>query len=259
MKAVPGPVSAARKAASHARPHNPGPSSMLPRHTAVDLALRARHAQQLAAPVCSRRASVTSHSGTRISQHTRRSSGSRSLLFDAKINKNPSHQNQIGLWLEKVDVCRRPGTSVSAHPPPLPEPAWQQTPPSTTLTADAALIAIRNSGSPRVPLADITPFVLAAESDASTFYSSSTVDVELPPQRQGRPRPIPDITGAINLLTADETSRLLLLSAQSNTSLAAAIRDIAVARSSRQQPEPQVDMELADTFIFEEHRLESHV
>jgi hypothetical protein len=41
--------------------------------------------------------------------------------------------------------------------------------------------------------------------------------------------------------------------------LAAAIRDIAVTRSSRRAPEPQVDMELADTFIFEEHAVQSHV
>ena len=61
------------------------------------------------------------------------------------------------------------------------------------------------------------------------------------------------------MLTADEARRLLLLSAQSNTSLAAAIRDIGVARSSRRAPEPQVDMELADTFIFEEHAVQSHV
>ena len=180
-------------------------------------------------------------------------------MFDAKVNKAPNHQNQIGLWLEKVDAYRRPGPLAPAHPPTLlPDSPWPQIP-ASTISADAALVAIRNSGSPRVPLADITPFVLAAESDASTFYSSSTVDVELPPQRRSRPRPIPDITGAIDLLTADEARRLLLLSAQSNTSLAAAIRDIAVARSSRRAPEPQVDMELADTFIFEEHAVQSHV
>jgi flagellar biosynthesis/type III secretory pathway ATPase len=70
-------------------------------------------------------------------------------------------------------------------------------------------------------------------------------------------RHAPDLTGAIDLLTADEARRLLLLSAQSNTSLAATIREIALARSEPPSMK-QLDVHqsyLADTFRFDDPRV----
>ncbi|KAG7286854.1 hypothetical protein NEMBOFW57_009172 [Staphylotrichum longicolle] len=132
---------------------------------------------------------------------------------------------------------------------------WTQTA-SRALSPETAQL-IRNPGAPRTPLADITHFVLATES-ASNFWSSDTVNAE-PPRRPSSPCLAPDITGDIDLLTADEARRLLLLSAQSNMSLATAIRGIALHRSSRRSMAQVEDSDLADTFRFGEDEMMSHV
>jgi hypothetical protein len=63
------------------------------------------------------------------------------------------------------------------------------------------------------------------------------------------------------MLTADDARQLLLLSAQSNMSLAAAIMQIAVARVQVQKPPAKHVQEshLADTFTFDEHPISANV
>jgi hypothetical protein len=158
------------------------------------------------------------------------------------------------MWLENVDACRP--ASPTAHPQPCPDSdrLWKQPAPRAS---PHAVQIIRNPGVPRTPLADITHFVLAAES-ASNFWLPDTVNAESSPQPPS-PCLAPDITGDIDLLTADEARRLLLLSAQSNMSLASAIRGIALNRSSRQSIAQVEHSDLADTFRFDEDEMLSHV
>ena len=257
MKAVPSPVSAS-KSASHVRPRIAGsPPHHLPppRQPAVDPAVDSAPRAQHLVPAYGRGIIPATHVNHRAIQHARRSSGSRSCIFDTKVAK-PIQRAKIGLWLENVDTSRRPAPSALPHPPRFPEPKWRPSAlkpisPGTTQSA-------RSPGSPRTPLADITPFVLAAESCSSPSFFDTAVNAELPP-RQRSPYPATDITGAIDLLTADETRRLLLLSAQSNMSLATTIRDIAFARISRRSS-AQVDQSyLADTFRFDEHGVSSNI
>lgn len=253
MKAVPSPGSAS-KVSSHARPRIA--SAFPPRQTACELTSRA--AQHVG--VAHNRGVLTAtHAVHRTPQHARRSSGSRplTLRFDTKINK-PSHRSRVGLWLENVDACRPVSSPTpTAHAPPCPgsDRVWRQTA-SRVLSPETARL-IRDPSAPRTPLADITHFVLAAES-ASNFWSSDTVNVESPRQPSS-PCLAPDITGDIDLLTADEARGLLLLSAQSNMSLATAIRGIALNRSSRRSMAQVEESDLADTFRFDEDEMMSHV
>ncbi len=110
-----------------------------------------------------------------------------------------------------------------------------------------------------MPLADITPFVLAAEDPAHAGFFDTANACPEPPTQQQAPCLRTDITGAIELLTADEARRLLLLSAQSNMSLATTIRDIAFARSSRRSSAQVDESSLADTFVFDEHQISTYV
>ncbi|KAK4151232.1 hypothetical protein C8A00DRAFT_17350 [Chaetomidium leptoderma] len=243
MKAIPSPVSAS-KAASHAHgrlpsigpqlPHSPQ-LSRLPRHPAVVDSARAHRL----APASDRGAIALSathaHAHNRPALHTRRRSGSKPFMFDAKVNKQPNHRTKIGFWLDNVVT----------PPPPSPRPRRKSTTPSRVSPHTSQIF--RNPDSPRTPLADITPLVLAAESAANT----STVHVGPPPGQRSHCR-TPDLTGAIDLLTADEARQLLLLSAQSNVSLATAIQEMALTRSPR--PTGQIHYScLADTFRFDEY------
>ena len=255
MKAVPSPVSAS-KAASHARPRITSPPHHLAplRQSAVDPAVGSTPRAQHPVPAYGRGTILATHATHRAVQHARRSSGSRSCIFDAKVAK-PIQRAKIGLWLENVDASRRPAPAVLPHPPRCPEPKWR--PSARRSISPGTSPSVRNPGSPRTPLADITPFVLAAES-CSSPPPFDTVNAELPPQQRS-PCLATDITGAINLLTVDETRRLLLMLAQSNMSLATTIRDIAFARISRRSS-AQVDQSyLADTFRFDEHDMSSNI
>ncbi len=255
MKAVPSPISAS-KAASHARPRIASPPHHLSplRQPAVDPAVGSAPRAHHLVPAYGRGAIPATHANHRALQHARRSSGSRSCILDAKVAK-PTQRAKIGLWLESVDASRRPAPSALPHPPRCPEPKWR--PSSIRSMAPGTSQSVRDPGSPRTPLADITPFVLAAESCSSPSFFD-TDGAELPRQRRS-PCLATDITGAIDLLTADETRRLLLLSAQSNISLATTIRDIAFTRISRRSS-AQVDQSyLADTFRFDEHDISSNI
>jgi hypothetical protein len=245
MKAVPSPASAT-KAASHARPC-PRLPAMLPRRPAAVDSVRA---QQLA-PVSGRSAIAAGHAN-RAPQHARRHSGSKHWFLDAKVNKPTSHRNKIGLWLENVDPSHGPSSPTPTHPPPFSSPRCKPSTPG--MTSPNATQIIRQPGSPRIPLADITALVLAAETPAS-FYTHASDPVRIKPQPSRRsPGPASDLTGAVDMLTPDEAKQLLLLSAQSNTSLAYAIRGIAVSRTPRPSPAKSQESYLADTFRFDEQQ-----
>jgi hypothetical protein len=109
----------------------------------------------------------------------------------------------------------------------------------------------RNANSPRIPLADITSLVLAADSPA-TFYASEAAGVKSQSSKTSA-YPTSDLTGAVDMLTADEAKRLLLMSAQSNMSLADAIRGIAISRSQTESTQEVQQDYLPDTFVFDEH------
>jgi len=119
-------------------------------------------------------------------------------------------------------------------------------------SSDATQIS-RESGSPRTPLADITPLVLAAGSPF-TSPASNVADMKSRPLKRSAYSGS-DLTGAIDMLTADDAKQLLLLSAQSNVSLAHAIREIAASRASKLSINEMQQSYLADTFIFDERYL----
>jgi hypothetical protein len=245
MKVVPSPVSAS-KAASRARSRIPS-TTMLPRHSAaVDLARRPR--LQQVARADGHNAITAAHGHQRAAQHTRRGSGSRSSNFDAKISKPTHHRTKVGSWLENVDGCEPPPSTPTYQPPCC---ITKRRKSDANTTSPRATQIVRQPGSPRVPLADITPFVLAAESDPSS-HSFDAAEVE-PPRQQRSPHPAPNLAGAIDMLTADDARQLLLLSAQSNMSLAVAIRQLAVARIRRPPARRAQESYLADTFTFDEY------
>jgi hypothetical protein len=61
------------------------------------------------------------------------------------------------------------------------------------------------------------------------------------------------------MLTADDARQLLLLSAQSNMSLAAAIMQIAVDRVQKPPAVRVQESYLADTFTFDDHLMSANV
>ncbi|KAL2264989.1 hypothetical protein VTJ83DRAFT_7499 [Remersonia thermophila] len=216
---------------------------------------------------------------------SRRATGPRAAVFDSKINK-PAQHRKVGLWLESIDAGAAPQGSPSLSPrtPPMPSPGHARRRSMSSLAwSDRSHHAWRPD-SPRTPLADITPLVLGAsyssESSASaSFYDSqATVEQaeeeeipETPPPPEfptlssdGQPqRLVPSLASAIDLLTADEARHLLLVSAQSNMSVAAAIKELALSRmSSSHRPTPPTPPSptpvparrnsLADTILFDE-------
>ncbi|KAH6613547.1 hypothetical protein B0J18DRAFT_58802 [Chaetomium sp. MPI-SDFR-AT-0129] len=231
MKAVPTPVSAS-KAASHTRP-SPRLPPLVPRHQAA-----------AASPIRA--------------QHARRSSVSRNWIFDGRANKPVNHRAKVGLWLETVEPSQEsppPSPSLPASPAGLRRRsstlgAASAIPITPRVPPDAALFT-RRSGSQRTPLADITSIVLAAESPSS-FYETET-PADSPHLSSHSSYPASDLTSAIDLLTADEAKRLLFVSAQSDISIADAIRGIAISRTSAGSIElgsPR-SIPLADTFRFD--------
>ena len=248
IKVVPSPV-LVDKAASRARPRISS-TTMPPRHpAAVDLARRPR--LQQVARADGHGATAAAHAYQR---HTRRISGSRLCTFDAKVSK-PSHRAKVGSWLENVDTYEPPPPARAYQPPPCCITKRRKS--DANATSPGATHIARKPGSPRIPLADITPFVLAAES-APSSNSSDTAEVEPWPQ-QGSPRPAPSLARAIGMLTADDARQLLLLSAQSNISLAAAIMKITVDRVQKLPAKRVQESYLADTFTFDEHPMSANV
>ncbi|KAK4033551.1 hypothetical protein C8A01DRAFT_49898 [Parachaetomium inaequale] len=247
MKAVPSPASAT-KAASHARPC-PRLPAILPRRPAA--AVDSVRTQRFA-PVNGRGVVAAAQANNRVPQHARRNSGSRHWILDAKVNKPTNHRTKIGLWLENVEPSREPTSPTPAHSPLCSSPRCKPSAPGTA-SPDATQI-IRKPGSPRIPLADITTSVLAAETPAS-FYTHAPDLAGIKPQTPKRsPCPASDLTGAVDMLTPDEAKQLLLLSAQSNPSLAHTIRGIAVTRTPRLSPAQVQQSYLADTFRFDEQQ-----
>ncbi|KAL1838122.1 hypothetical protein VTJ49DRAFT_3001 [Mycothermus thermophilus] len=208
---------------------------------------------------------------------TRRTTGPRAAIFDSKINK-PAQHRKVGLWLESIDASAAPPGSPSLSPvaPSLPSPnPGRRRSMSSLAWSDRSHPAWRPD-SPRTPLADITPLVLGAsyssESSASaSFYDSQATEDEIPetPQLPEFPtlssdgqaqRLVPSLASAIDLLTADEAKNLLLVSAQSNMSVAAAIKELALSRMHpvnrptppTPTPVPARRNSLADTILFDE-------
>ncbi|KAK4096962.1 hypothetical protein N658DRAFT_317217 [Parathielavia hyrcaniae] len=213
MKAVPSPISASKTAASRAR--------VRPQLATVTANVHRRQIANLRGVDSLRTPHLAVAQGHhRAAQHTRRISSSRPALHPCNGQGNKAnHQAKVGMWLAHVDACRVP-------PQPCPSPEMDDTS-SNTVSPETTQI-MSTLSSPRIPLADITPLVLAAKSSPeSRFWSLDQGQVDLPSPPQSR-RHAPDLTSAIGLLTEDETRRLLLLSAQSNASLATAIREIAL-------------------------------
>ncbi|KAK4120138.1 hypothetical protein N657DRAFT_636818 [Parathielavia appendiculata] len=248
MKAVPSPVSASKAAGSHARarPHlatvtNASVTGAVTGHARRQIAsVDSAHTPRLA----------LAHGHHRAAQHTRRISGSQRCLhmISAQVNK-PNHQTKVGMWLAHVDACR-------AAPQPCPSPKLNDTSPNTVSPETTQIMSRLTL--PRMPLADITPLVLAAESSSeSSFWSFDEAQVQLASPPRSR-RHAPDLTRAIDLLTPDEARRLLLLSAQSNTSVATAIREIALVRAEPSMSPKQLELNesyVADTFRFDDPRV----
>jgi hypothetical protein len=240
MKVVPSPISAT-KATSHTR-HGHGPASS-PRLTSIF----PRHPIHF--DFVRPQPPAVGLGNHRAAQHIRRNSGSKHSTSDAKVNKPTSHRTKVGLWLESIEPSHGPSSVISGHPSP-PSSARRKSISRSTPSPHGTKIT-RNPNSPRIPLADITSLVLAADGPTS-FYSSDTASVESQ-STEGNTYPASDLTGAVDMLTADEAKRLLLLSAQSNMSLADAIRGIAISRSQTESTQEVQHDYLADTFRFDEH------
>ncbi|KAL2115301.1 hypothetical protein VTJ04DRAFT_9556 [Mycothermus thermophilus] len=206
----------------------------------------------------------------------RRTTGPRAFVFDSKVNK-PTQHRKVGLWLESIDAGAAPPGSPSLSPvsPGLPSPtAVRRRSMSSAAWSDRSHPAWRPD-SPRTPLADITPLVVGASysdeiSPSASFDSHATED-EIPEPAAMRQRPatpmddqtphfVPTLASAIDLLTPDEARHLLLVSAQSNMSVAAAIKELALDRIRAQnRPTPATPgpararrNSLADTIVFDE-------
>ncbi|KAH6842201.1 hypothetical protein B0I37DRAFT_193758 [Chaetomium sp. MPI-CAGE-AT-0009] len=241
MKVVPSPISAT-KATPHARHgHRDGPASSrspstLPRHAIHVEFIRPQPPAAI----------LGNH---RPYQHIRRNSGSKHSTLDAKVNKPTSHRTKVGLWLDNLETSQGPPSPTLGHHSP-PSSARRKSISRTTIWPHGTKIT-RNANSPRIPLADITSLVLAADSPTS-FYASDIASVRSQSSK-GDTYPTSDLSGAVDMLTGDEAKQLLLLSAQSNMSLADAIKGIAISRSQI-EPTQQVHHDyLADTFRFDEH------
>jgi hypothetical protein len=206
----------------------------------------------------------------------RRTAGPRAFVFDSKVNK-PTQHRKVGLWLESIDAGAAPPGSPSLSPvsPGLPSPtAARRRSMSSAAWSDRSHPAWRPD-SPRTPLADITPLVVGAsysdESSPSASFDSQATEDEIPEPAAMRQRPatpmddqtsrfVPTLASAIDLLTPDEARHLLLVSAQSNMSVAAAIKELALDRIRTQnRPTPATPTpararrnSLADTIVFDE-------
>ncbi|KAK4221482.1 hypothetical protein QBC38DRAFT_126018 [Podospora fimiseda] len=95
---------------------------------------------------------------------------------------------------------------------------------------------------PRTPLADITPpssttsaSMMMAETQSTVAFETEFERVEYVQQNSPRPRSMPSLNESVNLLTAEEARRLLLLYAESTPSLAGLIQEIAYTRVSRRR------------------------
>ncbi|KAH6617634.1 hypothetical protein F5144DRAFT_596597 [Chaetomium tenue] len=242
MKVIPSPI-LATKATPHAR-HGQGSASS-PRVPSI----LARHPIQVDFVRPQRPAIVPGNN--RAAQHIRRNSGSKYSISDAKVNKPASHlhRTRVGLWLENIEASHGLPSPTLDHQSPY-SPSRRRSMSLGTASPHGTKFT-RNANAPRVPLADITSLVLAADCP-TTFYASEAADAH----SQSSTSLASDLSGAVDMLTTDEAKRLLLMSAQSNMSLAEAIRGIAISRSqtessqSTQQVEPDY---LADTFVFDEH------
>ncbi|AEO59459.1 hypothetical protein MYCTH_2307804 [Thermothelomyces thermophilus ATCC 42464] len=259
MKAVPyhHPVSTTR-AVSHSR---------LPMTTVRPCAAEsARGQQRLVDTVNERQAPATpATQSSRTAQRPRRNSGpGRHGVPATKINKASGSRNRIGLWLENIDPAHGLPPTLQALSPASSETWTRRRSASLSVPSslDAARMA-RDPRAPRMPLADITSLVLAAESPSS-FGSRNQSDarpqsskMEMEPQspKQRRPFSVPDLTGAVDMLTASEARHLLLMSARSDTSLANAIKEIAISRASIRSTQEFEQSYLADTFICDEDRI----
>lgn len=244
MKAVPSPISAT-KATPHMR-HGQGSASS-PRLPST----LARHPIHVDFLRPQRSAIVAGNN--RAAQHIRRNSGSsKHSSSDAKVNKPTGHRNKVGLWLENIEA------SHGLPPPPLGyqspcSPSRQRSMSLSTASPHGTKIT-RNANSPRIPLADITSLVLAADSP-TTFYAPERAETAGVKSQSSKTTAYPtsDLTGAVDMLTAGEAKRLLLMSAQSNMSLADAIRGIAISRSQTESTQEVQQDYLPDTFVFDEH------
>ncbi|KAK3991443.1 hypothetical protein QBC44DRAFT_50090 [Cladorrhinum sp. PSN332] len=102
-------------------------------------------------------------------------------------------------------------------------------------------VQVIKPSTPRTPLADITPPSSAASASMMMAQTQSTVAFDTEFERveyiqQNSPRPrssVPSLGDSVNLLTAEEARRLLLLYAESTPSLAGLIQEIAYTRVSR--------------------------
>ncbi|KAK4233126.1 hypothetical protein C8A03DRAFT_19733 [Achaetomium macrosporum] len=187
--------------------------------------------------------------------------GARQWVVGSKVGKLNRSTARAGLWLGKVNhnvECRgaRPSVTLAHRPRRLGQGRKPTTPVATHWPAKSIHHDIASApGCPRIPLADITP---PASLDADGAFPNSglppdvtMVDIamELPARYRA-----PSLPAAIDLLTEDEARRLLLRAAQSNLSLAAAIRQIALsradaARSTRSAEQMRQESFLVDTFV----------
>ncbi|KAL2167455.1 hypothetical protein VTG60DRAFT_1206 [Thermothelomyces hinnuleus] len=246
MKAVPyhHPVSTTR-AVSHSR---------LPMTTVRPCAAESARGQQRLVDTVNERQSPATPATTqssRTAQRPRRNSGpGRHGVPATKINKASGSRNRIGLWLENIDPAHGLPPTLQALSSSSSETWTRRRSASLSVPSslDAARMA-RDPRAPRRPLADITSLVLAAESPSS-FSNRNESDAQSP--RQRRPFSVPDLTGAVDMLTADEARRLLLMSARSDTSMANAIKEIAISRASIRSTQEFEQSYLADTFICDE-------
>jgi hypothetical protein len=117
----------------------------------------------------------------------------------------------------------------------------------------------RKLGSPRIPLADITPRSPSPiKGDWDDARGVRNVVEHESPTQQDLPR-TGGLVSAISLLTEEDAKELLLLSAKSNISLAVAIKDMVLGRqkSSRDASHPMeesYESNLVDTFISDDYR-----
>ncbi|KAK4244308.1 hypothetical protein C7999DRAFT_17428 [Corynascus novoguineensis] len=245
MKVLTDPVSPATTV-----PHSRSKMPTMPPST-IEFAGRGQ--RHVAVNINGRHVASVTHANlpSRTTQRARRNSAPRHWMPDAKVNKPTGSRTKVGLWLENVDSSDASPPSLQSRPPSSPETVstrWKSLTPSMS-SSDPALFS-RDSESPRIPLADITPLVLAAESSSS--LCSPDVSSPEPQSPKRHTFSAPDLDQAVNMLTADQARQLLLVSAQSNTWLAYAIKKIAIHHASQRSTRDAQQSYLADTFIYDE-------
>ncbi|AEO64794.1 uncharacterized protein THITE_2169781 [Thermothielavioides terrestris NRRL 8126] len=165
---------------------------------------------------------------SRVAQQPRQSLGVRLRPLGAKDGRSPSNNaSRVGQWLANVGAeyaeTAAPAPTRSSRPRAS---SWDLPPRATSGCVPS-----------RTPLADITARALAVESapaePAALPARRAARDARhMQTRHRRRPSLCRGLADDINLLTEDEARRLLLLSAQSNSYLAAAIRELSFGRSS---------------------------